>query len=337
MLTAVAELTICEDIVAATASCSSATITSQGDADTISSCSTITGDLVLATNSAGSIALDGVQVIEGSFTSEPCSSGSSCSGLVSLSSSTLTSVSHGVTLQSFSNLTTISFPQLLSTGSAFSLEDLPALQNVTVPQLASTADFHISNTPKFTNLTLDLLQNVSSVSVVNVGLSTFPMIVSASEVTSFIVSGVNNLPLLTIDTPLIGLLDIQGNGSLGLILNGYGKNENNNKTIFGFPISSINTLNLFGIGSIAFPLNTTITNFNSTNNNFPIIGFNEITGLTNIYIIDNPLLKSITWPKVQILNNITITGNANLTETVGWIVQNVTNFYVTGSFDNDFV
>ena len=331
-----AELTVCEDIVAATASCSSVTIASQEDADTISSCSTITGDLVLATNSAGSIALDGVQVIEGSFTSELCSSGSSCSGLASLSSSTLTSVSYGVTLQSFSSLTNINFPQLLSTGSAFSLEDLPALQNVSIPQLASTENFHISNTPQLTNLTLDLLQNVSSVTVTDVGLSTFPTIVSTSKITSFIVSGINNIGLLTINTPYIGLLDVQGNGTLGFILGG-STIIKNNITIYDFPISSIDTVNLFGIGSVAYSPNATITNFNATSNNFSGIGLGENKGLTNIYIIDNPHLKSISWPDMLVLNNITITGNPLLTETVGWSVQNVTNYYVTGSFNEQFV
>ena len=331
-----AELTVCEDIVAATVLCSSVTITSQEDADTISSCSTITGNLVLATNSAGSIALDGVQVIEGSFTSELCSSGSSCSGLASLSSSTLTSVSYGVTLQSFSSLTNIDLPQLLSTGSAFSLEDLPALQNVSIPQLASAESFHISNTPQLTNLTLDLLQNVSSVTVTDVGLSTFPTIVSTSNITSFIVSGINNLGLLTINTPSIGLLDVQGNGTLGFILGG-SLIKKNNVTIYDFPISSIDTVNLFGIGSVAYSPNATITNFNSTSNNFTAIGLHETKGLTNIYIIDNPHLKSITWPDMLVLNNITITGNPLLTETVGWSVQNVTNYYVTGSFNEQFV
>jgi hypothetical protein len=159
--------------------------------------------------------------------------------------------------------------------------------------------------------------------------------VSVSQVTSFKVSGVNSLALLTIDTPSIGLLDTQGNGSLGLIVGGFNTNEDNH-TIDRYPIYSMDTVNLFGIGSISSLPNATIINFNATGNNFNAIGFNENKGLTNIYFVDNPHLKAISWPAMQVLNNITISGNPSLADSVGWSVQNVTNYYVTGMFDNQF-
>jgi hypothetical protein len=50
--------------------CGPARIVSQADA--LSACPTITGNLVLATNAAGNIKLDGVESIEGNLTNEQC-------------------------------------------------------------------------------------------------------------------------------------------------------------------------------------------------------------------------------------------------------------------------
>lgn len=56
-----------------TGSCGSTRIISQAGADMLSSCLTITGNVVLATNAVGSIKIEGVVSIEGNLTSDQCS------------------------------------------------------------------------------------------------------------------------------------------------------------------------------------------------------------------------------------------------------------------------
>jgi hypothetical protein len=323
-----------QDIVLAANSCSSATIISQADAIAISNCSTITGNIVLASNAKGSIALDGVQIIQGSLQAEPCADSASCSGVVSLSSSTLSTISSGLALQSLSNLINISFPKIVSTGPRFSLHDLPTLQSVSVPNLASSEEFSISNTPNLTSLTLEILQNVTSVYINNVALSTLPSIYSISKIVSFTVAKINNVAQFVVSTPHIGLLDIQGNGSLSLSL--LDTNTSANSAKQDLQVLSVDTFGLSGCANIYVP-DTTITVLNATHNNARSFGFQQIVGLKDIYIIDNDRLEEIEWPgPTPVLNDLTISISSALKIWNSLFVQNISNVILTGEISTAF-
>jgi hypothetical protein len=139
--------------------CGSAEIASQTDAEALKACPTITGNVVLATNAAGDIKLNGVGVIEGNFTSQQyCFDNSpfvtvtydyqrygleancviwKCSGLLLFNSSMLVSVSKNLTLQNLINISSISVTAAESIGQPFYLDGLPALTNLAIPKLTS--------------------------------------------------------------------------------------------------------------------------------------------------------------------------------------------------------
>lgn len=81
-------------------------IASQADADQFTACSTVTGDITIATSVIGSIKLDGPKVIT------ECLPASNCSGLTSLGGSTLETIGADFNLQGINNLTTIEFSML---------------------------------------------------------------------------------------------------------------------------------------------------------------------------------------------------------------------------------
>jgi hypothetical protein len=91
-----------------------------------------------------------------------------------------------------------------------------------------------------------------------------------------------------------------------------------------------------GRTSIGFP-KTTITTFNGTGNNVELFDLQLVTGLTNIYIIDDPFLLYVVWPTTPILNNFTLSTNPLLNQSQGWETQNISNLVLTGSFSDAVV
>jgi hypothetical protein len=99
---------------------------------------------------------------------------SNCTGLLSLSSSTLVSVSQNVSLQGFLNITNITFPLLRSVGSDFYLDGLPALSTLATPNLNSIEAFHLALARNLTTLNINNITSVSSIEINDVGLSALP-------------------------------------------------------------------------------------------------------------------------------------------------------------------
>jgi len=137
-----------------TTSCAAAstfTIQNGGDASALSSCSTFSGSLALATGVAGNIAIPGVQVITGSF--EAIGNGS---GLSSLSAPALSSIGQDFTLNGLTGLTTLDMPML---GSADTImwNALPGLQTANTA-INMTSSLVITNTGLTTLQGIDLLQ-----------------------------------------------------------------------------------------------------------------------------------------------------------------------------------
>jgi hypothetical protein len=152
---------------------------------------------------------------------------------------------------------------------------------------------------------------------------------------SYTASGINNVSSLSLNTPSITLLEIQGSGSLGFSLLDL-EGENLNNTIKPTEVLTVDTLNVSGCNNIIFP-NTRITNINVTGSNITGLDIEQVVGLTNIYLIDNPRLNHVGWPNISVLNNLTVSDNPLLTGSVGWTTQNVSNMVFTGLLDDNLV
>lgn len=222
---------------------------------------------------------------------------------------------------------------MLSTGSTFYLDDLQSLQTVTVPKLSSTKDFFISNTPNLTSFDLDVLRNVTTIYVNNVALSEFPHLQSVSKIASFTARGLNNVSEFILDTTSIGLMDIQGNGTLGVILI---DTLSGNSTVPAPQVSTIDKFNVFGCRSIFLP-NVTISTFNSTGNNFTTLNLDQVRDMKSIYVIDSPLLVDVVFPKASVLDTLAISNNPLLTDSVFWGAWNTTSISLTGAMPASFV
>jgi hypothetical protein len=321
--------------VASAASCGSATIASQSDANIINACPTVAGDVILATNATGTINLDGIQVIQGSLASEDCSS--NCTSLTVLSSSTLVSVSQNISLQGLSGLQNISLPQLQTVGAQFYLDSLPSLQNLSVPLLSSVGQFHLVAASNLVNMSLNRIENVTgpnaSVEVIGIGL---PYLISLSafktNLSSFILRDAPNLPGFDFSAPQIDYLEFGGMGSA-----------------FGVGIGafSVGTLNMSSCHDLVFiwETNCTFDNMILRENNIAYLSLHGSRVINNLSIVDNPNLSTALLPINMSIQNIEIRGNDALesSEIIAgdgewpWGVKNVSSMILEGSFDPLFL
>lgn len=116
---------------ASAASCSAATITVTASAD-LSSCTTVTGDVVISPDAGTTLDLGNVESIEGSLTADGLT-------LISLSANSLTSIKDTFTLTNLTALSTLSMTSLSSVGS-IEWQTLPALSSLTFTNGVKTAD-----------------------------------------------------------------------------------------------------------------------------------------------------------------------------------------------------
>ena len=329
-------------------SCGSARITAQADADELSSCPTITGNVVLATNAVGSIKLDGVVSIEGNLTNEQCDSVGqadqlgylptdqniytvytehNCTGLLSLSSSTLTSVSQNLSLQGLLNITNVTFPLLKSVGTNLYLDGLPALSTFSAPDLSSMESLHLAYAQNLPTLGIDKVANVSSVEFNDVGLTTLPDLSAVTEVGYFAAGGMPNVRQLILTTPTIDTLVVNGNGFLDLWLF-------NSET--DAAITNISTLSVSGCSFLHSDSSISIDTLIAVGNSFLDLSFYSVN-VSNIFLQNNAQLSSITWPKNGTsMDTVVITGNPLLQQTV-WTLKNVTSIILKGSFGSGFL
>jgi hypothetical protein len=296
-------------------SCGTATITSQFDADLLrSACPTVTGDVILAANAAGSITLDGIQIIEGSLVSDACSG--SCSSLTSLISSTLTTVSRNISLQGLSGLTTIFLPQLQVVGAELYLDTLPVLQNLSTPVLVSVGQVHLVAAPSLTFINLTQIQNVTgqnpSVLVSGVASDNLQGFNVNSNLSSFILRDCPNLKDFGLSTPQIDYIEIAGNGSLG-----FGPSA----SFSGFSrfMSKIGTMKLSGSSAFSADLRTVFDNMILDGNTFTELELQSAIILSNLSITNNADMTGLLLPKVMsTIQNIAITGNSIQGINIAW-------------------
>lgn len=106
----------------------------------MASCSTFSGDIVIASTAAQTVELNGIQQISGSLT---------CVGakdLTTLSADSLTSIGKNFVLTNLTTLQTLSFAKL-SKVDTIQFNALPELQNLTFPsRITEAADVLITNT-----------------------------------------------------------------------------------------------------------------------------------------------------------------------------------------------
>ncbi|KZF25673.1 hypothetical protein L228DRAFT_236746 [Xylona heveae TC161] len=109
---------------AASSSCSgTSTIQNSGDAATLSACSTFSGDIVVATQAAGTLTIPGIQEITGSLTAD------SAAQLSALEADSLKTIGQDFKLSNLTIIANLNFPQLTSVG-GLEWVALPALQTL---------------------------------------------------------------------------------------------------------------------------------------------------------------------------------------------------------------
>ncbi|KAI9796901.1 MAG: hypothetical protein M1835_002742 [Candelina submexicana] len=135
----------------AAAQCSTATATIQnsGDASALATCTTFSGDIAIATQASGTIALNGISRLNGNLLVD------GAANLTSLSADSLTSISKQFLLNRDYLLSTLNFPQLSQVGS-ISWSALPALQ-----QLSFTTGVQKASEVLITNTFLTSLDGIN--------------------------------------------------------------------------------------------------------------------------------------------------------------------------------
>ncbi|KAI9839375.1 MAG: hypothetical protein M1838_004342 [Thelocarpon superellum] len=202
-------------------SADSNTIQSQGDASALSNCATISGDVIIASEVAGTISLDGVQKINGQLN---CTNSF---GLTSIEADDLTTIGKGFVLNNLTTLSGLIFPQLTEVDS-IQWEALPALQNLTFAQSVQQAtnvlisntqlqslqgidlmmveNFNINNNPYLTSITTQLSNITTSLTLqanAKSLVASFPDLQTALNMTFRNISGINVPALSTVNGSLV--------------------------------------------------------------------------------------------------------------------------------------
>jgi len=262
------------------------TVQNQGDATALATCSTISGDLVVASQAANVLALDGIKHITGSL---------SCNGARNLSSLTadqLETIGDDFKLSGLTLLNTLQFDSLTEVGT-IDFEALSQLQqldfkkgvvkatkvritntylnSLTGIELKTVGDMDVSNNPRLTQVNVDDIVNITGLvtfSANNPDLKiTFPKLQTAKNMTFRNASEVELPSLKTTD------------GLLGFYSNYF--------STFVGP-------NLTSTGSLVFTDNAKLTNIS-----LPVLetvkGVFQIANNTALKSVDGfPKLKSIT-------------------------------------------
>lgn len=103
---------------------SSATISSQSDADTYADCDQIDGSITISSSARGSIILNNVTEIKGSFTAE------GASGLTTLAAPDLETLEGALTVDSMSSLSNFSMNSLSEVSSGITIIANPKLKHL---------------------------------------------------------------------------------------------------------------------------------------------------------------------------------------------------------------
>lgn len=266
-----------------TAQCSgTSTLQSAADASALSSCSTFSGSIAIATGTTDSIALNGINRITGSLTAD------NVTEMTELSADSLQIIDDSFTLNSLTILSTLNFPELTSVAT-IDWTALPALQGLSFTTGVQTAGtVSIINTQLATLDGIDLT-TVDSMTITNnnylddidmqIGNITTALIIEANgrNVTASFPNLIwaYNITLANvteIDIPSLASL----NGSMGIYANYF---------------TSISAPNLTTVGgSLSFQSNEDMTNMS-----FPEL--KTVNG--GLDVVNNTALKTIDFPALE--------------------------------------
>jgi hypothetical protein len=267
--------------------------------------------VLLATDVASTISLDGIQIITGSLTGGNCSS--SCVAFTSLSSSTLTSVSQNFTLEALPNITTIFFPQLNTVGGSFYLDSLPSLNNLST-SLSSAGQFHIASAPNLYFVDFQSLDNLTG--------------------SSFILRGVPGIQKFTLkQASHVEYLEFSGAST---------STDTYVNFLLGEDLASfsIDVLNITGCSYISINGDVNVGTAIFSNNVWLFdLDLNSVKVSSNLTIVDNSDLNSLTLPTDMSIPYIQIQHNPiegrNITGASGpwpWGVKNLTSVLLSALF-----
>lgn len=266
--------------------CGDTTVKSQGDADALASCSTVSGDIKIDSTFSGDLTLNGIQKIGGSITSN------NATGLTGIIAPSLESITDNFWIYESPILTTLDFAKLTSIGTIH-WEALAGLQTLT-----------------FTTGVTD----IGDVSIVNTGLRNLDGI-SLKTVGTFNIENNNNLKSVNVNnlTNATNLINFAGN-SQQLEIEFPNLGTAKNLTIRNVKTVSIPSLEKL-TGQLGF-WSTNLTSFSAPNlTSTADLTFNDNTDLTNVsmpaltkvdggfLVTRNDVLGTIELPKLK-----TVTG-----------------------------
>lgn len=308
----------------ASSSCGSTNITSQSDADALSSCTTISGDITIIPGITNGLTFSGIESIDGSLIAD------GVTNLTELSFPDLNNITDEFALTSIILLTTLSFPELTSVGS-IQWQALPNLQSLSFTagvtsagsvniqntgltslsgiELDTVGDFDLTANTALTSVNVNNIKNITGTLIISANNNKleieFPNLVTASNMTFRNTS--------TISVPSLANLT----GELGL---------------FGNYISNFSAPNLTtctdldiednsDLSSISLPLLKTVNGGLTISNN------------DDLYTIDFPVLTTVTGA-VDLTGDYTNVTMPDLTEVKGGFNAESTGNFSCDAFDD---
>ncbi|KAJ5522711.1 hypothetical protein N7513_013284 [Penicillium frequentans] len=152
-------------VIADSNSCSSsATISSQSDADTYANCDQIDGSVTISSSASGSIILNNVTEIKGTFTAE------GASGLTTLAAPDLETLEGALTVDSMSSLSNLSMNSLSEVSSGITIIANPKLKHLEFEDLEEV-DGQLKLTGSFSSVSLPSLDQVKGQTTIRGGSS----------------------------------------------------------------------------------------------------------------------------------------------------------------------
>lgn len=303
---------------------SATNITVQADADALSGCTTVEGDIVILPAAANSITFNGIQQIAGSLTAD------GATNLTAINAPDLASIGDVFSLSSIILLTSLNFPELTSVGS-IDWKALPNLQALTFTQgvtkagsvsitntgltdlsgieLSTVGDFQLTANTALATINVNNIKNITGTLIISANKNSlnveFPNLVSAQNLTFRNTS--------SISVPSLANLT----GELGL---------------FGNYFSNFSAPNLTTCADLDFDNNAALTQ----------ISLPQLTSLTGgLAISNNDKLMTISFPKLaKVQGAIDLTGDYTnvslpaLTEVKGGFNAESTGNFSCSAFDS---
>jgi hypothetical protein len=250
------------------------TIQSQGDASALSGCSTIKGDVIIASTANAAIAINGVQQITGDLSCQ------NAGQLTELSADQLGTIGGRFLLENLTILSTLAFSSLNNVNEIY-WQGLPALQGLNFPQGISQAqNMLISNTQ------LNTLAGIELETIGNIDIDNNPYLSTVN---------VNQITTIT------GTLNIAANYK-NLVITFDNLQSANNMTFRN--VSSVSMPSLYQVnGSLGF--------YSDTFQSFSAPNLTATGGA--LAFVDSPNLSNISMPKlIEVGAGFLIANNTNL-------------------------